>query len=173
MGWQLVEQLFDAVPLPWTVHIGHPVLWNAAEVLIHLQHDMGTFIPRHTVSRLNASLIAFDEYCVDISTNDLCVCVCCDLLRFEARGDPGVLLGSTARVVVGDGVSLEVRHQLHHHPLQLTRHGTHSMLLTHTLTMHTDLPGGHKQRDGVNYTWQPWQSHDAGLLGTHNNKPLQ
>lgn len=27
MSWKLVQQLFNAVPLSWTVHIRHPVLW--------------------------------------------------------------------------------------------------------------------------------------------------
>lgn len=64
----------------------------------------------------------------------------CYLFGLEPRWDPCVLLGGTARVVVGDGVSLEVRYQLRHHLFQLTRHSAHGMLLSHTLAMHTDLP---------------------------------
>lgn len=36
VGWQLVQQLFDSVSLPWTVHIRHPVLWQAAKILVDL-----------------------------------------------------------------------------------------------------------------------------------------
>lgn len=68
------------------------------------------------------------------------LCAGCDLFRLESRWDPGVLLRGTARVVVRDGVSLEVGDQLRHHLLQLARHRTHGMLLSHTLAVHTDLP---------------------------------
>lgn len=36
VGWKLVQQLLDAVSLPWTAHIRHPVLRQAAEVLVNL-----------------------------------------------------------------------------------------------------------------------------------------
>lgn len=36
VGWKLVQQLFDPVSLPKAVHIRHSVLWQAAEVLVHL-----------------------------------------------------------------------------------------------------------------------------------------
>lgn len=62
------------------------------------------------------------------------------LLRLEPRRDPGVLLGGAARVIVGDGVSLEVRHQPGHHLLQLARHGMHGVLLAHALAVYADLP---------------------------------
>lgn len=37
MGRELMEQLFDAVFLPWTVHIGHLVLGQGAVVLMYLR----------------------------------------------------------------------------------------------------------------------------------------
>lgn len=36
MGWELMEQLFDAVFLSWAVHIGHLVLGQRAVVLMNL-----------------------------------------------------------------------------------------------------------------------------------------
>jgi len=62
------------------------------------------------------------------------------LLGLEPRWDPCVLLGGAARVIVGDGVSLEVWHQLRHHLFQLARHRAHGVLLSHTLAVNTDLP---------------------------------
>lgn len=62
------------------------------------------------------------------------------LFGLESRRDPRVLLGGAARVVVRDGVSLEVWYQLRHHLFQLARHRAHSMLLSHTLAVNTDLP---------------------------------
>lgn len=62
------------------------------------------------------------------------------LFRLEARRNPGIFLGGAARVVVRDGVSLEVGHQLGHHLLQLSRHRAHGVLLSHTLAVHADLP---------------------------------
>lgn len=67
-------------------------------------------------------------------------CFDCYLFGLESRWDPCVLLGGTARVVVGDGVSLEVWYQFRHHLFQLARHRAHGMLLSHTLAVHTDLP---------------------------------
>lgn len=63
-----------------------------------------------------------------------------DLFRLESGRNPGVLLGSAAGVIVRDGVSLKIGHQLRHHLLQLTRDGADGMLLTDTLAVHTDLP---------------------------------
>lgn len=34
--WELMEQLFDAVFLPWAVHVGHLVLRQGAVVLMNL-----------------------------------------------------------------------------------------------------------------------------------------
>ncbi len=64
----------------------------------------------------------------------------CYLFGLEPRWDPCVLLRGAAWVVVRDGVSLEVWHELRHHLLQLARHWTHGMLLSHTLAVHADLP---------------------------------
>lgn len=36
VGGKLVQQLLDPVSLPKAVHIRHSVLWQAAEVLVHL-----------------------------------------------------------------------------------------------------------------------------------------
>lgn len=72
---------------------------------------------------------------------------CQYLLRFESRWNPGVLLQGTAGVVVRRGVPLEVVHQLGDRLLHLYRHGCHSMLLTATLTVHTDLPTMEKHRE--------------------------
>lgn len=65
-----------------------------------------------------------------------------DLFGLEPRRHPGVLLRGASRIVVRDGVPLEVGRQLRHHFLQLPGHGAHRMLFTHTLTVHTDLPVG-------------------------------
>lgn len=62
------------------------------------------------------------------------------LFGLESVRDPCVLLRGAARVVVGDGVPLKVRHQLRHHLFQLARNGAHGMLLSHTLAVHADLP---------------------------------
>lgn len=43
MGWKLVQQLFDPVSLPKAVHIRHSVLWQAAEVLVHLYDHADVF----------------------------------------------------------------------------------------------------------------------------------
>lgn len=43
MGWKLVQQLFDPVSLPKAVHIRHSVLWQAAEVLVHLRDHADVF----------------------------------------------------------------------------------------------------------------------------------
>lgn len=37
VGWELMEQLFDAVFLSWAVHIGHLVLGQGAVVLMNLR----------------------------------------------------------------------------------------------------------------------------------------
>jgi hypothetical protein len=37
VGWQLLQELFDAVLLPHTVHIRHLVLRQATHVLVHLR----------------------------------------------------------------------------------------------------------------------------------------
>lgn len=37
VGWELVEQLFDAIFLSWAVHIGHLVLRQGAVVLMNLR----------------------------------------------------------------------------------------------------------------------------------------
>lgn len=63
-----------------------------------------------------------------------------NLLWLDPGRHPGILFRGAARVVVRYGVPLEVRHQLHHHSLQLAGHRANHMLLTHTLTVHTDLP---------------------------------
>lgn len=46
VGWELVQQLFDAVSLPRTVHIRHPVLWQAAKILVNLCAETSVFISR-------------------------------------------------------------------------------------------------------------------------------
>lgn len=83
-------------------------------------------------------------------------CTFSDLFGLESGWHPGVLLRGASRVVVWDGVPLEVGHQLGHHLLQLAGHGAHRMLFTHTLTVHTDLPveEGRPQRRGFVRTWQ-------------------
>ena len=65
---------------------------------------------------------------------------CKYLFRFESRWYPGILLQGTAWVIVWGWVPLEVVHQLGDRLLHLYRHGCHCMLLTTTLTVHTDLP---------------------------------
>lgn len=39
VGWKLVQQLLDSVSLPGTVHVRHPVLRQAAEILINLHRE--------------------------------------------------------------------------------------------------------------------------------------
>lgn len=75
------------------------------------------------------------------------------LFGLESRWDPWVLLGGTARVVVGDGVSLEVWYQLGHHLFQLARHGAHGVLFSHTLAVHTDLPVETRDSGGLYLYW--------------------
>lgn len=42
VGWKLVQQLLDPVSLPWAVHVRHPVLRQAAEVLVDLHEERRT-----------------------------------------------------------------------------------------------------------------------------------
>jgi len=62
------------------------------------------------------------------------------LLWLEAGGYPSVLFQGAAGVVVGGGVPLEVVHELGDRLLHLHGHGRQCMLLSPTLTVHTDLP---------------------------------
>lgn len=78
------------------------------------------------------------------------------LFRLDPGRHPGIFFRGAARVVVGYGVPLEVWHQLHHHPLQLSGHRAHHMLLPHTLTVHTDLPVETGQQSGAEWP-QPKQ----------------
>lgn len=55
MGRELVQQLFDAVPLPWTVHIRHPVLRQAAEILVNLREETSALISSGLLSRRHES----------------------------------------------------------------------------------------------------------------------
>lgn len=66
------------------------------------------------------------------------------LFWFESWWDPGVLLQRTPRVIVGRRVPLEVVHQLCDRLLHLYGHDCHCMILTATLTVHTDFPTGTK-----------------------------
>ena len=84
-----------------------------------------------------ASCLCSNNFCLDSASAPHCGCY---LFGLEPRWDPWVLLGGTARVVIRDGVSLEVWYQLRHHLFQLARHRAHDMLLSHTLAVHTDLP---------------------------------
>lgn len=84
-----------------------------------------------------ASCLCSNNLCLGSASAPQCGCY---LFGLEPRWDPWVLLGGTARVVVRDGVSLEVWYQFCHHLFQLSRHRAHGMLLSHTLAVHTDLP---------------------------------
>lgn len=83
----------------------------------------------------------------------------CYLLGLEPRWNPGVLLGGAARVVIGDGVSLEVRHQPCHNLFQLARHRVHGVLLAQTLAVHADLPEG--QTSGLAFAAASMESEDG------------
>lgn len=74
------------------------------------------------------------------------------LFRLDPGRHPGVFFRGAARVVVRYGVPLEVWHHLHHHPLQLSGHRAHHMLLPHTFTVHTDLPVETGQQSGAEWT---------------------
>lgn len=64
-----------------------------------------------------------------LTGKDACVCLCREPFRrelylfwFEAWGHPSIFLQSTAGVVVGGGVPLEVKHELRHRPLHVQSH---------------------------------------------------
>lgn len=40
VGWELMEQLFDAIFLSWAVHVGHLVLGQRAVVLMNLRRTV-------------------------------------------------------------------------------------------------------------------------------------
>lgn len=57
------------------------------------------------------------------------------LLRLQPRGNPGVLFQSTARVIIGGRVPLEVKHEFADGLLHLQRHHCHHVLLLGTLAV--------------------------------------
>lgn len=178
VGWKLMQQLFDSVSLPRTVHVRHPVLRQAAKILVYLYGETSVFTLRPKWKNAESNLfnyraiysiavinqkhwISFSHgykilsVCMNTSKWKHSSCLCsiifcldsasalhpgCYLFGLEPRRDPRVLLGGAARVVVRDGVSLEVWYQLRHHLFQLARHRAYGMLLSHTLAVYTDLP---------------------------------
>lgn len=71
------------------------------------------------------------------------------LFRLQARGDPCILLQSTAWVVVRSWIPLEVKHELRDCLLHLQRHNCYNVLFLGALTVKANLPArwGERKRD--------------------------
>lgn len=70
VGRKLVQQLFDPVSLPKAVHIRHSVLWQAAEVLVHLcghredVHTVAVTVTLVFVANVGRNRVQILCYCV-------------------------------------------------------------------------------------------------------------
>lgn len=80
------------------------------------------------------------------------------LLRLQARGDPGILLQSTAWVVIRSWIPLEVEHELRDCLLHLQRHNCYNVLFLGALTVKANLParwGERKRHPGEQcFKWE-------------------